>query len=345
MLVARIIGEAFHRDVEGRPLREGRTPAEHLRAGDIEYRRCPFSGQRYGKPMNASALRQTSAHWDELLAALASLRTGYVAARGPRELDLLDVWRTSQLGCALPWWFALRGEPVPAYAAALAKATQGAGILAQRLVAKMLAERWSPPPLVPQLFVALAESTGTLLGDSEVCAGSDKMLLRFFEVLLASQPWAYDSRVIAFGAHYVALKQLLWLDHLARRFLWADLGAHDELARPIEPPDFFLVEPTDLATVPRLHRAAWLSTLACQLASFAPDGSDACYFELARGIAIALGAPVTANEALARLDALRADAIARVDAGLGAALSAREDGSSPASDAAAREASETASAR
>jgi hypothetical protein len=342
-LVARIVGESFHRDVEGRPLREGRTPAEHLRAGDIEYRSCPFSGQRRGRPMNASALRQTSAHWDELLAALASLRAGYVAALGPHEEDLLDVWRTSQLGCALPWWFVLRGQPVPAYAAALAKATQGAGILAQRLVAKQLAERWSPPPpLSPGLLVALAETTGTLVGETEVCAGSEKMLLRFFDVMLATEQWAYDRRVIAFGAHYIALKQLLWLDHLARRFLYADLGAFDELARPVEPPDFFLVEPTDLATVPRLHRAAWLSTLARQLVPFADD--DACYPELARGIAIALGAPATAVDALARLDALRADAIARVDAGLAAALSAREDGSSPASDGAASEPRETASA-
>ena len=50
------------RDVEGRPLREGRTPAEHLRPDDIEYKACPYSGSRSGKPMNTSALRQMGAH-------------------------------------------------------------------------------------------------------------------------------------------------------------------------------------------------------------------------------------------------------------------------------------------
>jgi hypothetical protein len=149
--------------------------------------------------------------------------------------------------------------------------------------------------------------------------------------------------VIAFGAHYVALKQLLWLDHLARRFLFADLCAYEELARPVEPPDFFIIEPPHLATVPRMYRVAWLANLACQLVPFAPDRGDADYPELARRIAIALGTPASAHDALARLDALRTDAIARVDAGLAAALSASADGSSPASDAAPREPRGTAS--
>ncbi len=38
LLVARMIDERFHRDVEGRPIREGRTPTELLRDGDIGYR-------------------------------------------------------------------------------------------------------------------------------------------------------------------------------------------------------------------------------------------------------------------------------------------------------------------
>lgn len=60
LLVARMIEERFHRDVEDRPIREGRTPSEHLREGDIEYRTCPYAGARHqhANPMNVSALRQ-----------------------------------------------------------------------------------------------------------------------------------------------------------------------------------------------------------------------------------------------------------------------------------------------
>ena len=61
LLVARMIEERFHRDDEDRPIREGRTPAEFLRDGDIEYRTCPYAGSRFqhANPMNVSALRQT----------------------------------------------------------------------------------------------------------------------------------------------------------------------------------------------------------------------------------------------------------------------------------------------
>ena len=95
-----MVEERFHRDDEGRPLREGRTPPEHRRPeqpgqpaeaeaeaeAEIEYRPCPYPGSRQvaGRPMNVSALRQTSAHWDEITSALGFLRAAYAAA--PRRL-------------------------------------------------------------------------------------------------------------------------------------------------------------------------------------------------------------------------------------------------------------------
>src|SRR6201986_568222 len=103
-LVLRMVSERFHRDVEGRPLREGRTPPEFFRPDDIEYKQCPYSGARHqhANPMKASARRQTSAHWDEICDALAVVRAGYVALRPPAAtgLDVMDVWRISQLGSA-----------------------------------------------------------------------------------------------------------------------------------------------------------------------------------------------------------------------------------------------------
>ena len=152
--VVRMVEERFHRDDEGRPLREGRTPPEYRRPGEIEYRPCPYPGSRQvaGHPMNVSALRQTSAHWDEMLYALGFLRAAYAGARGGYGPDILDLWRVSQLGSALPWFHVLAGEPLPAYAAALSKATLGTGILAQRLLLRMLAEAWMPPPFTARVL-------------------------------------------------------------------------------------------------------------------------------------------------------------------------------------------------
>src|SRR4051794_17493445 len=93
--VVRMVEERFHRDVEDRPIREGRTPPELLRDGDIEYRACPYSGSRmqHKLPMNVSALRQTGAHWDEIVDALAALRAAHDSVLAPAQAGIWDIWR------------------------------------------------------------------------------------------------------------------------------------------------------------------------------------------------------------------------------------------------------------
>ncbi|HEY0189874.1 MAG TPA: hypothetical protein VGC42_02050 [Kofleriaceae bacterium] len=97
--VLRMVEERFHRDDEGRPLREGRTPPEYLRPDEIDLRPCPYPGSRHdARPMNVSALRQTSSHWDEIVGALGFLRNAYADGIGRFVPDVMDVWRVSQLG-------------------------------------------------------------------------------------------------------------------------------------------------------------------------------------------------------------------------------------------------------
>ncbi|TMQ10665.1 MAG: hypothetical protein E6J90_36045 [Deltaproteobacteria bacterium] len=338
--VVRMVEERFHRDDEGRPLREGRTPREYLASDEIEYRPCPYPGSRQasGRPMNVSALRQTSVHWDEIVESLGFLRTAYAEARGGYGPDVMDLWRVSQLGSALPWFFVLAGEPLPGYAAALSKATLGTGILAQRLLLKMLAEAWAPPPLTTPTLVGLAESTGTLVGETEVCSASDKMIARFVDALVAGVPAggvaavdpliAARDRVLGFGASYAAFKLAMWLYYQARRFLYADIAAargpgavRALVEAPCEPPDFFVIEPPDPAAVPPALRAAWLDQLANLIVPFAPDGSDRAVRDGARRIAAATAddAPdpiARAIAAFARLDAIWGDIVAAVEAGL-----------------------------
>jgi len=354
--VARMVAERFHRDDEGRPIREGRTPAEYLAPGDIDYKPCAYPGSRAGRPMNVSALRQAAAHWDEILDAQALLRVAYTQARGAYAPDVMDLWRVSQLGSALPWFFILRGAVTPAFAAALSKVTLGMGILAQRLLAQTLAERWVAPALSARTLLELAESTQTLIGPSEVCSAPERMLEDYFEVFVTPSPVvrgtggvaalvAARDDVLRFGAHYAGFKLVLWIYGLARRFVYADLEAAlagrvcaAELAAlrdaPVEPPDFFSLEPEDPAAVPAAARAAWLAGLADLIVSMAPDGSDARLGELARRIASTLGerpppqqplaeeVPADARERVARavvaldeLDATFAEVGAHVEAG------------------------------
>ena len=338
-----MVEEQFHRDDEGRPIREGRTPPELLKEGEIEYRRCPYSGSRFqhANPMNVSALRQTSAHWDAVLDAVAVLRNTYKEARGGYRADLWDVWRTSQLGSGLPWFFILReGVTCPAYAAALSKATLGVGIWAQRHFVDSLIRGTPSTRLTSQEILDTAEANGTLIADHEVCAASDKMMLKFYEPFCDESPYTGvgevaplardDARddLLRFGAHYIAFKQWVWMFWLARRFLLEDLavvtGRTPEIEERMdpegEPPDFFVVQPERIAELPLAQRAEWFRGLAATVEPFLHDRSDAAYatqvMRLAEIMGSDLGSGATrAARQFAALDELSGEVAATVEAG------------------------------
>jgi len=336
--VVRMVTESFHRDAEDRPLRESRTPAEYLKAGDIEHRKCPYHGGRqfHEKPMNVGALRQTSAHWDEIVGALATLRAGYVQVRhggalpepgelpGPGDgLDLVDLWRVSQLGSALPWWYILRDQPLPGYAAALSKATLGVGIWAQQMLMRSLVGAWTEPVFTAANIMETVEETGTLIGAKEVCAGSDKMLTKFFETYLDNSPGSgplVDVRdeVLRFGAHYANFKLSMWLYFLARRYLYWDLGGTtDLLQRGAEPPDFFILEPPIAAQIPVEARKAWFTKLAALVIPFAGDDSDSTFSTCAQRVAAAMGERAAPATTFAKLDQIFLEVVKQTEAGLG----------------------------
>ncbi|MFT3696218.1 MAG: hypothetical protein QM831_23970 [Kofleriaceae bacterium] len=322
--VVRMVSEKFHRDIEGRPLREGRTPKDELRPDDIEYKVCPYSGSRQGKQMNASALRQTGEHWDEIVDALAVLRGGYATGR-EYDPDLMDLWRVSQLGSALPWWFILRGEPLPAYAAALSKATLGVGIWSQRMLMQQLVGAWTEPVFTAANIMELAEQSGTLVAAREVCAGSEKMLTRFFEVYIdqtVGQGALVTSRdeVLRFGSHYANFKLVMWIYWSARRYLYWDINtpaSQDLLKLGAEPPDFFILEPPMAAKIPPPARRAWFEKLAKLVVPFAPDGSDATFSLAALRIAEAVGETIAPAAMFAKLDQIFVDVVKQTEAGLG----------------------------
>ncbi len=366
MRIVRLVEEAFHRDDEDRPLREIRTPPAYLRAGDIEHKACPYAGSRArsGCPINVGALRQASAHWPELIDALALVRTLHRDARGAGPATLMDLWRVSQLGAALPWFYLLRARgaaPAPAFAAALAKACQGTGVWAQRVLADELAGAPPSGAWTAEAILASSERTGTLVGEVEACAGPEAMLRRCFAALVDGAPTLAHPAVAAlaverdallgFGAHYANWKLVLWLHALARQFVYADLllalGHDHALAAPIaalaaagdDPPDFVRVAPADPAAVSLPSRVAWLTQVASRVVPFAPDGSDRALTAAALAIARVSGVDDFAGDlhdevaAVARLGApaaaLAARALmtyARLDAILGVAAAAVEAG-------------------
>jgi hypothetical protein len=348
MLLLRMVEERFHRDDEGRPIREGRTPAEFLKEGEIEYRQCPYSGSRYlhKNPMNVSALRQMSAHWDELIDGINFQRDAYRHARGEYRADLMDIWRVGQIGSAMPWFFILkRGETCPAWTAALSKATLGIGIWGARVLIDQVAAgtfKVPGPRWTEQEIYDTSDANDTLIAEDEVCAASDKMMLKFYEPYVAELPFrgtgdtarlpAMRDDFIRFSAHYVAFKQWIWMYWLARRFIVQDLQAitgprpeyEEHLDPSAEPPDFFLLERERPTELPLAHRLAWFASLGALVEPFCPDGSDAPYRIHAARLAQSMGEERSEPDPIARLagrftalDELHAQVIATTEAGFG----------------------------
>jgi hypothetical protein len=363
VLLLRMVEERFHRDDEDRPIREGRTPPELLREGEIEYKQCPYAGSRYlhANPMNVSALRQMSAHWDEMIDCIGLLREAYRDVRGDYRYDLMDIWRVGQMGSCLPWFYVLRlGETCPAYAAALSKATLGVGIWGARVLIDQFATHSFTVPgarFTAQQIWETSEANRTLIAEHEVCAASQNMMLKFYEPYVEATPVTHLGKVarlvpvrdelVRFAAHYIAFKQWIWLYWLARRWLVLELAAvvgpqpeHAEHLEPdAEPPDFFLLQPERPTELPLDHRRHWFARLGALVEPFCPDGSDAPYrahvaqlaqimseepAELDR-IALEVGTTIPDRDAAIRI-ARAAGMFARLDALHGRVIATTEAG-------------------
>jgi hypothetical protein len=180
------------------------------------------------------------------------------------------------------------------------------------------------PELTAEALLAAAEWTDTMVGETEVCAASDKMILRFLDVLVErDRPFAgaggvaelvgQRAALLELGAHYIAFKHLVWMYYLARRFLYADLvatlGADDERAagartlldEPCEPPDFYVVGPDAMARVSLEQRGAWFCALAMPLVPFAPGGTDAPQAARALELAATMASDPDARDAAAEI--------------------------------------------
>lgn len=272
--------------------------------------------------------------WDELLDALALLRSTYAGARGKYTPDPFDLWRVSQFGCSLTWYFRVRQSgdaslAAPAYTTALATVADATGLVGHRGICKHL-RGGELERLTADRLVELAGKTKST---------ASPRLVQLAETLVAGQPRGVGQvpalagqldALLLFGASYTSLQRAMWTFFLARRFLYADLAhamgdtpeLHALLDAPSEPSGFEIVEPSFAATVPAPARGAWFTKLAEIAIPLALDSSDAVIREALRRMASAMSEPPTHDRvahALAtydKLDALFGEMLAFVEYGL-----------------------------
>ncbi|MEZ4271263.1 MAG: hypothetical protein R3C68_07475 [Myxococcota bacterium] len=176
------------RDVDGRPLGEGKAPPNARRGVPFERRDCPYPGHRRGLPMNVSALKHMRTHWQTVLTYLQELRQRCMEHSSRPDLTWWDVHRICVAAISVPAYLTLRAErPVqdgalPPPAAALYKAMIGVYTVVRAMLKEHAAQPL-PAPSVEQLQT-YAETKNYLTANHEACAGPPGLIAELLSVLL-----------------------------------------------------------------------------------------------------------------------------------------------------------------
>jgi len=169
-------------DDEGRPISERRADVMTRVGVEMEMKLCPFGDIREGKWMNVSALTQINQYYQDAIAELAAFRRH----SKNEKLTWEDVLACIVELFASPAVYLLQQKDsekrVPAKIAVCHKLAAGMfGVminLHERLAtgAKLA--------VTADSFMDLIDETGALVGASEACAGSPKMIRKVSEALL-----------------------------------------------------------------------------------------------------------------------------------------------------------------
>ena len=182
------------RDREGRPLGEAKAGAARMSGVPFELRTCPYPGSRHRHPhpMNLSALKQVSAHWQGVLGALAYLHDQHRRAAGASPPCIVDVWRVGHLTNALAdfafmrTWKPVADGELPATIGALYKVSLG--VASTSLGAWAAGAVTFTTPTSVDFLLDHAERHGQLIGPEQVCGGTAAMISELLAVALEGGP-------------------------------------------------------------------------------------------------------------------------------------------------------------
>ncbi|MEO0459742.1 MAG: hypothetical protein AAF219_02775 [Myxococcota bacterium] len=178
-------------DEDGRPLGERRAATKSSCTVEMELKACPYTDGRLGAPMNISALRQMTPHFDTTMLRIESMQRALSV-----ELPLASRLRCLVMDLlAAPAFFVLnRRRLVPLPTAIAVGYKLAAGFFS-------LTQCFRPSHRSPvEQAIRDVYANNLLRGASEVCAGPPSMIRRAAESLLTmpvdAGPVAERSRVI-----------------------------------------------------------------------------------------------------------------------------------------------------
>jgi len=174
-------------DDEGRPISERRADAVTRVGVEMEMRLCPFGGIRDGKWMNVSALTQINRYYQDAISELAAFRHHPKGEHFTWDDVLACI---VELFAGPATYLLQQRKPeavVPARVAVRHKLAAGMFGVMLTLHERMTLGA-DAPPVNADSFMDLIDETGALVGASEACAGSPKMIRKVSEALLELNP-------------------------------------------------------------------------------------------------------------------------------------------------------------
>jgi hypothetical protein len=179
-----------YKDVEGRPMGEGRSKIYSQINTTIKT--CPYAGTRYhhAYPMNASALESILPEWQHTLVLLSWLGQRYRTFNQTDTSTFYDLARVSGCGVFLSDYLVLRrqnplsSDEIPVLLSGLYKVCLG---FQQATFLAMMHDKFIPQEQkkLPDAksFYAWLEEHELLIGEDEVCGGSEAMINRAYECM------------------------------------------------------------------------------------------------------------------------------------------------------------------
>ncbi|XXT19053.1 hypothetical protein WME94_53395 [Sorangium sp. So ce429] len=190
-----------YKDGEGRPLGEEMAPSHVQRGVPMEMRECPYAGNRHRhrNQMNVSSLRQFSAYWPAIVGGLAVLREEYqrhAGREGDGPITLIDLWKFSRTGIALPAWLLRRAHApladgeIPPVSSIIFRMMLGVNRVAHLQLLMISATGVESPEWAqqPGALYEYTDGNDLFVGLNSVCAGSRPMIEETFRVLLGGDP-------------------------------------------------------------------------------------------------------------------------------------------------------------
>lgn len=167
---------------DGRPLAEITATQEAKKGVEFELRRCPYSGSRFEKTMNISALPGLSKEIKHVISDTIYFREKYFTHHKIDHFDLASFWLFTRVLDTLPIYLVRRAnnpiahDQLPARVSALFKAAQGLHLAPELLLIDGQSLEHS---IGVSSILDFIENRGIYLDEDRACAGPLSMITAF----------------------------------------------------------------------------------------------------------------------------------------------------------------------